>query len=408
MELLDGVYYDTLQSQVKTYITFQNLSTGANANASKFIYTKRLRGSNVLIPDSKWEITKYEIVDNTIVYLPQGMDFNRLAIVVHVEMINSGILSNPIKIKSIQISPKSLSQTTSNPVNTKLGVEIYPYTKSGLYYDYAGRTPFTIYKGSTPYLYLTRNTGIELKDTEVNQQTGFSFPINRDQSPKYSISAIQLAMRVNRESFATTGISGTPVEPLFELETKDYTINFYTKSIDPSGKRSIIYAIDTRTGAIADGILYYINGRLVKDAVVNVDEWNILAISFTKPPSLNSYSGSFRVVGKNVLVNNLSHYQLTSAQEVLSTEQRPWLDVKEPEGSVVAWSYWPQDGDGTWLNVLNLADVVLSTVDPSEFYKAYTGTNKKIVEDDSQLTFRDYEYSFYTDVSWQSNTITPV
>lgn len=408
MELLDGIYYDTTESQVKTYITFQNLLTGANANASKFIYNKRLRGSNVLIPDSKWEITKYEIVDNSIVYLPQGVDFNKLAIVVHVEMINNGILSNPIRIKSVQISPKSLSQTTSNPINTKLGVEIYPYAKSGLYYDYAGRAPFTIYKGSTPYLYLTRNTGIELKDTEDGQQTGLSFPINRDQSPKYSISAIQLAMRVNRESFATLGISGTPVEPLFELETKDYTINFYTKSIDPSGKRAIIYAIDTRTGAIADGVLYYINGKLVKDAVVNVDEWNILAVSFTRPPSLNSYSGSFRVVGKNVLVNNLSHYQLTSAQEVFATEQRQWLEVKEPEGSVVAWSYWPADGDGTWQNVLNLVDVILSTVDPSEFYKAYTGTNKKIIEDDQQLTFGNYQYSFYTDVSWQSNTITPV
>jgi hypothetical protein len=88
--------------------------------------------------------------------------------------------------------------------------------------------------------------------------------------------------------------------------------------------------------------------------------------------------------------------------------QRIWNKVKNPEGSDVPWTYWTEDGDGTWLNVLNLGDVVLSTVNPEEFYKAYTGTNKKIVEDDSQLTFGDYEYNFYTDVSWQSNTITPV
>jgi hypothetical protein len=340
--------------------------------------------------------------------MPQGVDFNTLALVLHVELVNSGSLSNPIKIKSLQLSPKSLSKATSNPINTKLGKEIYSYAKSGLYYDYAGRNPFTIYKGSTPYLYLTKNTGIELKDTEDGQATGFSFPINNDVDPKYAISAIQLAMRANKQSFATTGISGTPVEPLFELEVKDYTINFYTKAIDGSGKRAIIYAIDTRTGVVADGMLYYINGRLVKDPVVNIDEWNILAISFIKPLSLNSFSGSFRVVGKNILVNNLSHYQLTSSQEVVTLVQRIWDKVKNPEGSDVPWTYWTEDGDGTWLNVLNLGDVVLSTVNPEEFYKAYTGTNKKIVEDDSQLTFGDYEYNFYTDVSWQSNTITPV
>jgi hypothetical protein len=114
------------------------------------------------------------------------------------------------------------------------------------------------------------------------------------------------------------------------------------------------------------------------------------------------------VVGKNILINNLSHYQLTSAQEVITTAQRSWAEVKEPDGSVVMWSYWTEFEDGTWQNVLNLADAILSTVNPEEFYKAYTGTNKKIVEDDSQLTFRDYEYNFYSDISWKSNTITPV
>lgn len=406
IEQLDGEYYDTSESQVKTYVSFQYLSSGANT--PNFVYTKRLRGSNVLIPDSKWENTKYEVVDNTIIYLPSNVDFKKIALVLHIELPNGGSLSNPVKIKSVQLSPKSLSKTTSNPINTKLGKEIYSYAKNGLYYDYAGRNPFTIYKGSTPYLYLTKNTGLELKDTEDGQITGLSFPINKEQEPKYAMSAIQLAMRVNKDSFATAGIEGTPVEPLFELELKDYTINFYTKSIDPSGKRAIIYAIDSRTGTVANSSLYYINGRLVKDPVINVDEWNILAISFASPPSLNNFSGSFRVVAKNVLVNNLSHYQLTAAQEVITTAQRAWSEVKEPEGSVVMWSYWTEDGDGTWLNVLNLGDVVLSTVNPEDFYKAYTGTNKKIVDDDIKLPFTDIQYNFYTEVSWQSNTITPV
>jgi len=408
IRMLSNQDYDTSMSQVKLYISFQYLSSGANKNPANFLTTKKPRYSNVVIPDSLWQSTRYEVVDNAIIYLPQNVNFRDIAIVLQLEIENSASLSNPIKIKSIQLSPKSLSVATSNPINTKLGKEIYSYAKAGLYYDYAGRNPFTIYKGSTPYLYLTKHSGIELKDTEDGQQTGFSFPINQSSAPKYSVSAIQTAMRVNKDSFATTGISGTPFEPLFELETKDYTLNFYTQAIDSIGRRAKIYAIDTRTGVIANDMLYYINGKIVKDPVVNIGEWNILAVSFTKPLNLNGYSGSLRVVGKNILVNNLSHYQLTSAQEVITTAQRSWAEVKDPEGSVVMWSYWTEFEDGTWQNVLNLADAVLSTVNPEEFYKAYTGTNKKIVEDDSQLTFRDYEYNFYSDISWRSNTITPV
>lgn len=408
IKILDNLVYDTTMSQTRLYVSFQYLSLGANKNPASFTTSKSPRYTNVVIPDSQWESTRYEVVDNAIIYLPQNVNFRDIAIVLHLEMENGASLSNPVRIKSIQLSPKSLSMATSNPINTKLGKEIYSYAKSGLYYDYAGRNPFTIYKGSTPYLYLTRNTGLELKDTEDGQATGFSFPINRDQDPKYSISAIQLAMRANKEYFATAGIGGTPVEPLFELELKDYTINFYTKAVDEAGKRATIYGIDTRTGIVADGLLYYLNGKIVKDPVINIDEWNILAISFVRPPSLNSFSGSFRVVGKNMLINNLSHYQITSAQEIVTTAQRAWSEVKEPEGNVVMWSYWTEDGDGTWLNVLNLGEVILSSVNPEDFYKAYTGTNKKIVEDNSQLTFRDYEYNFYTEVSWQSNTVTPV
>jgi hypothetical protein len=408
IRMLLGQDYDTSMSQVRLYVSFQYLSSGANKNPANFTIEKSPRYSNVVIPDSSWQSTRYEVVDNAIIYLPQNVNFRDLAIVLQLEMENSASLSNPIKIKSIQLSPKSLSVATSNPINTKLGKEIYSYAKSGLYYDYAGRNPFTIYKGSTPYLYLTKHSGIELKDTEDGQQTGFSFPINQSSTPKYSVSAMQTAMRVNKDSFATTGISGTPIEPLFELETKDYTLNFYTQAIDSLGRRAKIYAIDTRTGVVANDMLYYINGKIVKDPVINVGEWNILAVSFTKPLNLNGYSGSLRVVGKNILINNLSHYQLTSAQEVITTAQRSWAEVKEPDGSVVMWSYWTEFEDGTWQNVLNLADAILSTVNPEEFYKAYTGTNKKIVEDDSQLTFRDYEYNFYSDISWKSNTITPV
>jgi hypothetical protein len=53
--------------------------------------------------------------------------------------------------------------TPFNPVGTRFGVNMFPYTRSGLYYDYKAKNPFSIYKGSTPYLYLNRTSGIEIR-----------------------------------------------------------------------------------------------------------------------------------------------------------------------------------------------------------------------------------------------------
>ena len=73
----------------------------------------------------------------------------------------------------------NLNDNSFNPVGTRFGTDLFPYKRSGLYYDYKSKNPFSIYKGSTPYLYLTRYSGIELRgqyDPAVDR--GLVVPIN--------------------------------------------------------------------------------------------------------------------------------------------------------------------------------------------------------------------------------------
>ena len=78
--------YDTDGALVKTYVTFQYTELGANATSSYFTKVERPSRNGVLIPGTDWMTTKYEVVDNMIIYPPSGVDINDLSIVTHIDI----------------------------------------------------------------------------------------------------------------------------------------------------------------------------------------------------------------------------------------------------------------------------------------------------------------------------------
>ena len=91
--------YDTTGAILKTYITFEYLEDGANASDGYFINTKDVPKNGVISPGSEWINTKYEVVDNVLIYPPKGVDFNDLAIRVHLNFEVDGIRHNQLKLK---------------------------------------------------------------------------------------------------------------------------------------------------------------------------------------------------------------------------------------------------------------------------------------------------------------------
>lgn len=393
--------YDTDGALVKTYVTFQYTELGANATSAYFTKVERPSRNGVLIPGADWMTTKYEVVDNMIIYPPSGVDFNDLSIVTHIDINVKNSKRNNVSIKNMSYASQALNESDASPIGTRFGTPIYPYTKTGIYYNFKKNNPFSIYNSSSPYLYLTKTSGIQLKGTYdplVNR--GLMVPINPSRAEGFKVIAMQLAVRFDGDYF--------PYAPtqIFEIESKGSYIKFYLVACDPSGRRAKIYAIDTKTGLVQDGIGFYWNGKVVKDPVLTLQDWGFLGINFSDSLDFSYFEGAIRLTGP-LLFNNISFYQSTNLQEVQNVSERPWFRVKVLNSTDLDWKFW-NAGSFNWNKVLVLSETSYYGVNPSEVYKSYTGTNKIIVDDDKVLRFGNYKYTGYSDIGWNQIVVDPV
>jgi len=393
--------YDTSKSLVRSYITFQYIKNGANVSQSNFTNIQKPSNDSIVNPGEEWINTKYEVINNMIIYPPSNVSVLDLAIVTHLEFNVKRILKNKVEIRNMEYASQAFNSTSPNPIGTKFGNQLYPYKKAGFYYSYKDKNPFTIYKGSSPYLYLTRYTGIEIKgvnDPLINR--GLAIPINKEMSSNFKVMAMQSAIRYDQDSFPYAATE------IFEIKSKNAHIKFYMSAIHPTGQRAKIYAINVKTGNVEDGIAFYWNGKIVKEPVITVKEWGFLGISFPNLLNFENMSGSINLNGP-ITFNTISYYQSTNLQEVQQIEVRPWFAVKNSSPLTLEWDYW-KSSSYMWDGVLILASTSYYGVDPAVIYKTYTGTNKIIIDTDKVFSVNSYEYKVYSDILVFKTTVDAV
>lgn len=404
LQVYSGQSYDTSTSSVKTYVTFRYDQELPINFEDRYTYTVSAPRNNVIEPGiNKYIVgtdssnnpiydnfynTRYEVVDGMIIYPPAGINVSQLLMSVHVKITTNGTESGQVKIKSLQLASQAFNSSVPNPIGTRFGNNIYPYKKYGMYYNYKARNPFRIYKGSTPYLYLTRSSGIELVgDKEVSVVNGLEIPINESLAEEYKVIAMQMAVRFNSSSFPLT-----PTE-IFEIESKTSHIKFFVVANDFTGKRGRIYASNAVTGKVENGVAFYLNGKVVREPVISNNSWAFLGINFQNDQDFGLYTGALRITGQ-VLTNVISLYKSTNLQEIQKAVYRPWSRVLQSltEGTL-KWQYWKSNY--TWNAVLVIASLDYYGIDPSTIYKAYTGTNKIVVDDTRKIKINTYEYGLY-------------
>lgn len=395
-------HYDTDSQPVKSYISFQYIQEGSNNQSEYFASIENLSKEGVIDASlyPNWKTSKFEIVDNTIVYPPTTVNFENLAIVVHLDFKVIGLINKKIDIKKLEIASQSFNDNNFNYIGTRFGTRIVPYSKSGIYYDYKTKNPFSIYKASTPYLYLTKTSGIQVRgsfDPLVNR--GLSIPINENKSTEYRVSAMQMAMRFDENVFPTT-----PTQ-IFEVNYRNNLLKFYMVSIGSNNKRAKIYAINSKTGKIENGIAYYVNGSIVYEPVITTKSWTFLGFSFSSPLNFDRYAGSINLNGP-VLFNNISYYKSTNLQQSQSVSLRPWLKVKNSGVSELDWDFWVQAY--VWYGVLVFSEYYSYGVDPSDIYSSYIGNNKIVIDSEDTLTISQDASSSYFGAKWEQRIINPV
>lgn len=393
--------YDTTNALVKSYISFQYTEAGATQSNSFFTKIEPAAKEGTVEPKHDWLTTKYEVIDNMIIYPPSNVDFNDLSLVTHLEFKVKNILRNKVKVKKLEYCSQSFNQS-SNPIGTSPLLKMYPYRKSGVYYNYKGKNPYSIYKKSSPYLYMTRNSGIQLRgkqDPLINR--GLLIPINENKTADFDkIMAMQLTLRFDEDYF--------PYAPtqIFEIEAKNSYIKFYIVANDQTGQRGKIYGVNALTGRIENGIAFYLNGKIVKDPVLTIKQWAFLGISFSNLLDISGVYGAIRLNGP-MLFNNISYYQSTNLQEVQKVSTRPWFQVKRSGPLTLDWDYWLPDYF-MWNGVLVQSAISYYGVDPQDTYDSYVGTNKIITGTDKVFGIGQCEYNIYQNVLWQQSTSSAV
>ena len=395
-------YYNTENSFARTYVTFQYITNGANKLQDSFTTTEKISINNVIDIDlyPNWTTTRFEVMNGTILYPSKSIDFNDLAIVFHVELDVKGILKKPLNIKKLEIVSQALNSNSFNPVGTRFGVNLFPYKKSGIYYDYKTKNPFSIYKGSSPYLYLTKDSGIKIRgDFDPDTSRGIAISVNESKSATYQVNAMQLWMKYDEGDFPETALE------LFEVRHKADTIKFYFVADTSKKNRAKIYAKSLLTGQEVSGIAYYVNGNLVREPKMSIGEWISLGISFSTSLNFDSYLGAINLNGPLVF-NNISYYQANNQQQLQKYITRPWIKVKNDGVFDLDWQYWVNDY--IWQEVLVVSSSNLYATNPDEIYKAYIGTNKIIVDDSEGMSFDADKIKVYTGTTWQTTVKTPV
>lgn len=392
--------YDTASASLQSHVTFQYIEDGSNLLDNNFVNTVNADQSRIVDLDAhpNWSTTKFKVVDNTIIYPTKSVDFNDLAIVLHINLNIRGILTKQLKLKKVQFASQAFNDNSFNPVGTRFGVNLFPYKKSGIYYDYKSKNPFSIYKDNTPYLYMTRNSGIEVRGTEASDR-GISMPINENKASSYRIGAVQLWTRYDGDKFPTI-----PTK-IFEIDYKTDSIQFYIVADSSSGKRGRIYARSKSTGQEFSGLSYYLNGLLVKEPVITVKEWSVIGVGFSSDIVFDSKLGNLNLSG-SMTFNNITYYQSKSLQQIQSIISRPWIKVKENNNIDLDWQYWEDSFSWNGMLVLGTSDVY--GVNPGDVYRAYLGTNKVIFDDSHGLSVNPDKINLYSTIDWSTNTTSPV
>jgi hypothetical protein len=380
---------------IKMYVTFQFISEGTSKNLRDFAIEVDVTNSKILDLNEypNWRTTKFRVLDNTIIYPREDVDFEEIGMTYTAVFDIPASLTKDVELRRIEFASQAFDNNSFNKVGTRFGNEIYPYTKTGFYYNHKAKNPFSIYKGTTPYLYLTKNSGIKMyRDFIERDDIGLSIPMNTSKGSDYKVGAVQSWMYYDKNSFPTN-----QEFVLFKILYKGGTKLVCARTVNASANTAKVYIRDEETNSINQGVAFYLNGNITTNPTISAKEWNVLGIAFLPSLNLDSHTGYINITSP-LLFNNVSFYKSTYLQEIQGTKFRLWQEVKEEGGNTYDWSYW--FNNFIWNDVLIIGDQGSFSIDPSSIYKTYTGTNKIIIDDNEGIGIDIDSMAIRKETSW--------
>lgn len=250
--------------------------------------------------------------------------------------------------------------------------------------------PFTIYKDTSPYMYLTDQSGIFVNEYEtVATDRGISLSINTAAQTNYNLMQLQVWVRYQSPTFGAAA-------PMMEITSQSGTIIFNVVPED-NGQRASL------SSTYAD-IDFYQNGVKTSYPVIYPEEWTAINMVFTTPLSFSLFNGSI-VLRKGFLFNNISEYVYENALNIISKSlQKEWSEILFPDvtNQLVTDSWGDTLALGTWAEATVTITQHSYSIRGDYIYNDQTGTSVIISEDISHIEVFSNGADILTDVTWQT------
>jgi len=383
-------YQDSLSTKV--YITLQNILEIGQVVYPQFTNVENIGMNRVLdlgeITSS--EDTKYKITDGTIIYPPKDISgFTNYYITVHIEISSKGVNTENVKIKNMGFASLSFDEGQFYSINTPAAGKFYPIVKNEDQYVYKRNIPVVIDTESSPYLYLSGDSGIEvLPVIDENLTKGIAVPINQTLKNSQEVVGLQMFLMYNESDLFT---ERKKIGKIFSSDDSyDIVLN-----PENDGKRAFLNIFDSNTGTEFTNARFFLNGKLVNNIVIEPLAWNYIAISLQENSiPLDGVVGEIEIYSGLKVDNVASFMELNPIKQELVVYDK-WNLIDNQN-----WSYW--SGSATWTTALNQEslEVTILSLDGKEIFNTYAGLSSGIVNDDSILNVTHDSVVIINDISW--------
>lgn len=297
---------------VDSYITIQRFEDVGGVDYSNYTVIKNLNDKKYIDlddPSVNLDITKFRVVDGTIIFPPKSkVDFKDAYITIHIEIKSPGINTSQIKIQRMSLSSIAFDQATFYELGTPTGNKFYPFTRQGPSYTNKVNNPFVIYKDSTPYLYLTGDSGIssipfsELESSNsTNFARGLSVAINSNKEEGFLVHGISFWAAYNKSD------SIDQKTKLFSIYSTDQKTNFYaTPKQEFSRAKLEAFRYEISGEDVDSNVTIYQNG-ISSDCYVYPMIWSFITIKFDEPMEFDESIGQLEFY-PGIIFNNVTLY----------------------------------------------------------------------------------------------------
>jgi hypothetical protein len=383
-------YQDSLSTKV--YVTLQNIVELGQVVYTQFTNIENIGMNRILdlgeITSS--ENTKYKINDGTVIYPPKDISgFTNYYITIHIEISSKGVYTENVNIKNMGMAALSFDEGKFYSINTPAAGKFYPIVKNEDQYVYKRKVPVIIDTESSPYLYLSGDSGIEiLPDIDENLVKGVAIPINETLKNSQEVVGLQMFLMYNESKIFT---ERRKIGKIFSSD------NSYDIILDPEddGKRAFLYIFDSNTGAEFTTAKFFLNGKLVNDIVIEPLSWNYIAISLQENSiPLDGIIGEIEIYSGVKVDNVASFMELNPIKQELITYDE-WNVVDDEE-----WDYW--SASATWTQALDQQslEVTVLSLNGEEIFNTYAGISSGIADDNSIINVTQDSIVIINDITW--------